>query len=141
MNVKRLSPTAKLPRRAHFGDAGLDLFADETLTIAPGAWARVQTGIAIQLPAGTEGQIRPRSGIAAKNGVTVLNSPGTIDAGYRGNVIVLLINHSQTPFFVVKGTAIAQLVISPIIPDAVTEVNELDESDRQARGFGSTEKE
>ena len=138
LKVKRLSSSATLPRRAHTGDAGVDLYADEDITIAPGAWARIQTGIAIELPNGTEGQIRPRSGIAAHHGVTVLNAPGTIDASYRGPVDVILINLSSMPFHVEAGSAIAQLVIAPVVTVDICEVARLEDTERGTKGFGST---
>ena len=134
-----MTNSATMPRRAHPGDAGFDLFADEDVVIAPGVWARIKTGLAIQLPEGTEGQIRPRSGLAAEHGLTVLNSPGTIDSGYRGPIDVLLINHGLKPFAVRKGARIAQLVIAPIFGESAEEVEELEDSERGARGFGSSE--
>ena len=112
LKVKRLNPAAILPSYARAGDAGLDLFAVKALSIAPGASALVPTGIAIELPPGTEGQVRPRSGLALKHAITVLNTPGTVDEGYRGEVGVILINHGQTMFAVEAGMKIAQLVVS-----------------------------
>ena len=122
--------------------AGLDLLAavpaDAPVMLAPGARAIIPTGIAIALPPGTEGQVRPRSGLAAKNGVTVLNSPGTIDADYRGEVGVILINHGAEPFAVTRGMRIAQLVIAKVEQAAFHEVESLDDTARGAGGFGST---
>ena len=122
--------------------AGLDLLAaipaDKPVTIAPGSIAMVPTGLAISLPAGTEAQVRPRSGLAAKNGVTVLNSPGTIDADYRGEVAVILINHGQEAFTITRGMRIAQMIITPVSHAKLTEVESLDETARGAGGFGST---
>jgi dUTP pyrophosphatase len=122
--------------------AGLDLLAavptDTPVTLAPGARAIIPTGLAIALPAGTEGQVRPRSGLAAKNGVTVLNSPGTIDADYRGEVGVILINHGAEPFAVTRGMRIAQLVITKVEQAVFHEVASLDDTTRGAGGFGST---
>jgi dUTP pyrophosphatase len=122
--------------------AGLDLLAavpaDAPVTLAPGARAIVPTGLAIALPPGTEGQVRPRSGLAAKNGVTVLNSPGTIDADYRGEVGVILINHSAEPFAITRGMRIAQLVIAKVEQATFHEVDSLDDTARGAGGFGST---
>jgi dUTP pyrophosphatase len=138
LKVKRLNPAALLPAYARAGDAGLDLFAVQSATIAPGATALVGTGIAIELPPGTEAQVRPRSGLALKHGITVLNTPGTIDEGYRGEVGVILINHGHGPFVVEAGMKIAQLVVSPRVEVAVTEVAELQDSERGAGGFGST---
>ncbi len=122
--------------------AGADLAAaippGETLTLAPGASALVPTGFAFAIPAGFEGQVRPRSGLAAKHGVTVLNTPGTIDADYRGEVKVILVNHGAAPFAIERGMRIAQLVIAPVVAPAFTEVTELPETERGAGGFGST---
>ena len=138
LKVKRLNPDAVLPVYARAGDAGLDLFAVRPVTIAPGTSALVPTGIAIELPPGTEGQVRPRSGLALKHSMTVLNTPGTIDEGYRGEVGVILINHGHTPFTIEAGMKIAQLVVSPRIQVEVTEVTALQDSQRGAGGFGST---
>jgi dUTP pyrophosphatase len=122
--------------------AGLDLLAavpaDTPVTLAPGARAIIPTGLAIALPTGTEAQVRPRSGLAAKNGVTVLNSPGTIDADYRGEVGVILINHGAEPFAVTRGMRIAQLVIAKVEQAVFHEVGSLDDTARGAGGFGST---
>jgi dUTP pyrophosphatase len=136
--VKKLSPDAILPRYAHPGDAGMDLCAAESADIAPGCSHMVHTGLAIQLPAGTEAQVRPRSGLALKNGITVLNSPGTIDEGYRGEVCVILINHSKTSFHIDKGMRIAQMVVQPVLTVSVEEAAELVDSARGTGGFGST---
>jgi len=138
LKVKRLNPAAVLPSYARAGDAGLDLFASQPATIAPGASALVGTGIAIELPAGTEAQVRPRSGLALKHAITVLNTPGTIDEGYRGEVGVILINHGHTAFAIEAGMKIAQLVVSARIAVEVTEVAALQDSERGAGGFGST---
>jgi dUTP pyrophosphatase len=138
LKVKRLNPAAILPSYARAGDAGLDLFAVKAISIAPGGSALVPTGIAIELPPGTEGQVRPRSGLALKHAITVLNTPGTVDEGYRGEVGVILINHGQTIFAVEAGMKIAQLVVSPRIQVEVAEVVALQESERGAGGFGST---
>jgi dUTP pyrophosphatase len=138
LKVKRLNPAAVLPSYARAGDAGLDLFAVQPATIGPGASALVGTGVAIELPPGTEAQVRPRSGLALKHSITVLNTPGTVDEGYRGEVGVILINHGQTAFAVEAGMKIAQLVVSPRIQVAVTEVAELQDSERGSGGFGST---
>ena len=122
--------------------AGLDLLAaipaDKPVIIAPGTRAMVPTGLAIALPAGTEAQVRPRSGLAAKNGVTVLNSPGTIDADYRGEVAVILVNLGQEAFTVTRGMRIAQMIIAPVSHANLIEVASLDETARGAGGFGST---
>lgn len=140
LRVLKLRPTAEEPVRASEGAAGLDLFADvETpLTIAPGATALVPTGIAIALPPSHEGQVRPRSGLAAKHGVTVLNAPGTIDEDYRGEVKVILVNHGAAPFVVGAGERIAQLVVAKVEKVDVRVVASLDETSRGSGGFGST---
>lgn len=135
--VKRLSPTAILPSYAHPGDAGLDLFADRAASLEPGESKLIGTGISIELPPGTEGQVRPRSGLALKHGVTVLNSPGTIDCGYRGEVGVILINHGAGRFEVHTGMKIAQLVVAACTTVEVVE-GELGGSARGHGGFGST---
>ena len=131
-----------LPAHADAGSAGLDLRAaipeDEPITIAPGARALVPTGLQIALPDGTEGQVRPRSGLAYKHGVTVLNSPGTIDNTYRGEVRVILINHGQAPFQVARGERIAQLVVACYTPVRLVRAEALGETARGAGGFGST---
>jgi dUTP pyrophosphatase len=138
LRIRRLSPDAVVPSAAHPGDAGLDLHAAATLTIAPGAWATVPTGIVIELPPGTEAQVRPRSGLAHRHGVTVLNAPGTIDEGYRGEVGVILVNHGPAPFEVTPGARIAQLVVQRRLEIQVVEVEALSETARGAGGFGST---
>lgn len=129
-----------LPRYETEGAAGCDLRAAvaEPLTLAPGAWAVVPTGIAIALPPAHEAQVRPRSGLAARHGVTVLNAPGTIDADYRGEIKVPLINHGTEPFVVARGERIAQLVVAPVTQVAWHEVDTLDATARGAAGFGST---
>ena len=129
-----------LPAYATAGAAGMDLLAAVTdpLRLAPGARARVPTGIAIALPAGYEAQVRPRSGLAVKHGVTCLNSPGTIDADYRGEVAVLLINHGQESFTVTRGMRLAQLVVAPVAAARWRPVAVLPDSARGEGGFGST---
>ena len=144
LRIARLPHGEDLPLPAYQSAfaAGLDLCAavpaDTPTVIAPGARAVIPTGITIALPPGTEGQVRPRSGLAARHGVTVLNTPGTIDADYRGEVAVILINHGDVPFEVARGMRIAQLVVSPILRVSVKETQELDETGRGAGGFGST---
>ncbi|SMQ85746.1 deoxyuridine 5'-triphosphate nucleotidohydrolase [Devosia lucknowensis] len=131
-----------LPRQQTSGAAGLDLAAaidaDDPLTIAPGDFAMVPTGLAIALPEGYEAQIRPRSGLAAKYGVTVLNSPGTVDADYRGEVQILLINHGKMPFVLRRGDRVAQMVVAPVSAVEMVEVHELDTTERGGGGHGST---
>lgn len=137
--VRRLRPDAQLPRRAHPGDAGLDLFAAEGCTIASGASAAVPTGVAVAITPGWAGLVVPRSGLARKHGVTVANAPGLIDAGYRGELIVLLVNHGPEPFTVEVGERVAQLVLTPVGLIDPHEVAELPDSDgRGEGGFGST---
>ncbi|QOZ80217.1 dUTP diphosphatase [Bradyrhizobium sp. CCBAU 53351] len=141
LRVVRLSPSAKMPQYAHLNDAGLDLFAIEKVRLRPRDRSLVRTGILVQLPRATEGQIRPRSGLALQHGITVLNSPGTIDAGFRGEVLVLLVNLGEEDFEVLPGMKIAQLVISNVLTVNVQEVDDprqLLPTDRGRRGLGST---
>ena len=144
VRVKRLPHGSDLPLPAYQSPhaAGLDLLAaipaDAPLTLAPGARAMVPTGLAIALPPGTEAQVRPRSGLAARNGVTVLNTPGTIDADYRGEIQVILINLGDVVFTVTRGMRIAQLVVAPVLRVRLSETDELDDTARGAGGFGST---
>jgi dUTP pyrophosphatase len=140
MNIEivKLNPTAIIPHYAHPGDAGLDLFAIEQVEILPGETQLIKTGIAIALPPNTEAQIRPRSGLALKHSLTVLNSPGTIDAGYRGELGVILINHGKKSFEVIPGMKIAQMVIAPIIQAKIIVVEQLYDTSRGINGFGST---
>jgi len=148
-----MTPTIQVRRLAHAGDlplpayetaaaAGMDLRAalgvDEALTLAPGARAAVPTGLTIALPVGFEGQVRPRSGLALKSGVTLVNTPGTIDADYRGEVKVILINLGQEAVTLRRGDRIAQLIIAPVVQAAWAEVVSLEETARGAGGFGST---
>jgi len=144
VRIARLPHGADLPLPEYQSElaAGLDLVAavapDASVVLAPGQRASIPTGIAIALPPGTEGQVRPRSGLAARHGVTVLNTPGTIDADYRGEVGVVLINLGQQPFSVTRGMRIAQLVIAPVTQATLQVVTRLDETPRGAGGFGST---
>jgi dUTP pyrophosphatase len=127
-----------LPTRATPASAGFDLRAAEALTILPGAWRVVPTGIALAIPSGWEGQVRPRSGLAAKFGVTVLNAPGTIDADYRGEIKVPLVNLGPTPFVVERGERIAQILFAPVPAVELRVVDVLPDGARGDRGFGST---
>ena len=131
-----------LPRYESEGAAGLDLLAaipeGEDLTLQPGARDMIPTGLAIALPIGYEAQVRPRSGLAAKKGVTVLNSPGTIDCDYRGEIKVILINHGSDPLTITRGMRIAQMVIAPVTRALFEECDSLSETERGAGGFGST---
>jgi len=144
LRIKRLPHAEGLPLPAYqtADAAGMDLLAavpaDAPLVLPPGGHALVPTGLAIALPPGTEAQVRPRSGLAAKNAVTVLNAPGTVDADYRGEVQVILINHGAAPFAVERGMRIAQMIIAPVLQVAPAEVAELDATERGAGGFGST---
>ncbi|AUG29586.1 MULTISPECIES: dUTP diphosphatase [Microbacterium] len=133
-----LSPTAVIPERSHAGDAGFDLVSDVEITIRPGGQALVGTGIAIALPTNTVGLVCPRSGLASKHGITVLNAPGIIDESYRGEVKVILVNHSNDHFRVRCGDRIAQLVIVPYLAPTVEIVDELEATVRGYEGFGST---
>nr|WP_305094823.1 dUTP diphosphatase [Prescottella sp. R16] len=137
--LKRLDPDLPLPRRAHDGDAGVDLCTTVDVTIAPGSRVLVGTGIAIALPIGTVGLIHPRSGLAAKTGLSIVNTPGTIDAGYRGEIKVCLINHDrETPIELRRGDRIAQLVVQRVELVEFVEVDELDDTVRGAGGYGSS---
>lgn len=136
--VKRLSPTAVLPAYAHPGDAGLDLCADVAASLEPGESKLVGTGISVELPPNTEAQVRPRSGLALKHGISVLNTPGTIDRGYRGEVGVILINHGRSRVDVYPGMKIAQMVIASCLTVTVEESGELSRTSRGRGGFGST---
>ena len=138
LNVKIVNTKAILPCYAHPGDAGLDLFSVENRQILPGESALICTGIVIELPENTEAQIRPRSGLALNHQVTLLNTPGTIDRGYRGEIRVIMINHGKKAFMVVEGMKIAQMVIKPVLTVEVVRVDELSETPRGEGGFGST---
>lgn len=135
-----MHPDARLPECAHSAeeDAGMDLFAIEEVTIPAGRWAGVGTGLSVELPAGCEGQVRPRSGLANLSGITLLNSPGTIDPGYRGEIRVLMINHGEADYTVHRGDRIAQLIVGTYAAVEWELAEELAESRRGGRGFGST---
>jgi dUTP pyrophosphatase len=140
IRLKRLPHGEGLPLPAYATEhaAGLDVVAAESLTLAPGGRHAVATGFAIAIPEGHEVQVRPRSGLALKHGITCLNTPGTIDADYRGEVKVILANLGDAPFDVVRGERIAQLVPAPVLKARFSEVDDLDETERGAGGFGST---
>lgn len=139
LKFKKINPDAIIPAYAHPSDAGMDIRSVEDLTIPAGKRALVHTGLVMALPPRYEAQVRPRSGLALKHGITVLNTPGTIDAGYRGEVGVILANFGDDDFKVSKGDKIAQVVIAPVTqPDEIVEIEEIDETDRGAGGFGST---
>jgi len=136
--VKRLEPDVPLPSYAHAGDAGLDLAAASVVTLEPGERAAVPTGLALAIPPGWVGLVHPRSGLARRQGVTVANAPGTIDAGYRGEVQVLLINLGSEPVTLHRGDRIAQLLLQRVGRAEVVEVDDLDATGRGTGGFGST---
>jgi dUTP pyrophosphatase len=137
--VRRLHPDARVPERAYEGDAGFDLIACEPVVLEPGERAIVATGIAVEIPDGYAGFVQPRSGLAARNGIGVVNSPGLIDSGYRGEIKVVLINTDRDePFVVDAGMRIAQLVVAPVAAVRMVEVDDLVRSERGARGFGSS---
>ncbi len=138
VRFQRLHAAAVLPRYAHPGDAGMDLCACEACALAPGERRLVRTGLAMELPPDTEAQVRPRSGLALQHGLTLLNTPGTIDEGYRGEIGVILINHGHETFHVTSGMRIAQLVVAPVLRAAVEEVSAVSPTVRGAGGFGST---
>lgn len=127
-----------MPVYAHPGDSGADLVASENCLIEARAWALVKTGLKIAVPDGYEAQVRPRSGMAMKFGLTVLNTPGTVDSNYRGEIGVIVMNHNERAILVKQGERIAQLVICPVAKARFVEVEELPDSDRGAGGFGST---
>lgn len=136
--IKKINENAIIPQYAHHNDSGLDLYAVEDISIPKGEVRLIKTGITIELPSNTEAQVRPRSGLALKSGITVLNTPGTIDEGYRGEVGVILINHGNSVFEVKQGMKIAQMVVMPVIRVEVEEVEELSNTKRGEGGFGST---
>lgn len=138
LDVRRLDPELPVPAYAHPGDAGLDLHAADTTTLRPGQRALVPCGIAVAIPEGHVGLVHPRSGLAVDHGLTVLNAPGTIDAGYRGEVKVLLVNLGEDPVEVRHGQRIAQLLIAPVVTVDVREVDRLGTTSRGSDGFGST---
>jgi dUTP pyrophosphatase len=137
--IQRLHADAVVPQRAYTGDAGLDLASCERIELGPGERALVGTGLAVAIPEGYAGFVQPRSGLAARHGLTVVNSPGLVDSGYRGELRVVLLNTDRTePFVVEPGMRIAQLVVLPIPELELVEVDELPSSERGVRGFGSS---
>lgn len=138
LKIVKLMEEAMIPKYAHLDDSGMDLFSIEEKEIKSGEVSLIKTGISIELPKNTEAQIRPRSGLALKNGITVLNTPGTIDEGYRGEICIILINHSKTTFKIEKNMKIAQMVIMPVLKPEIKIVNNLSETERGDNGFGST---
>lgn len=135
---KRIHPEAVLPAYAHESDAGMDVRSVAEVVIPARGRALVPTGLVVLLPPNYEAQVRPRSGLALKSGITVLNTPGTIDAGYRGEIGVILFNTTDTDFAVHKGDRVAQIVIAPVTRVEVIETDSVEETDRGAGGFGST---
>jgi dUTP pyrophosphatase len=137
--IRRLRADAVIPERAYAGDAGLDLAACERVELAPGARAVVGTGLAVAIPDGYAGFVQPRSGLAARHGITIVNTPGLVDSGYRGELRIILLNTDAADAFVIeRGMRIAQLVVVPIPEFELLEVEELPESERGVRGFGSS---
>jgi len=137
--VRRLRPEAVLPARAYAGDAGLDLAACARVELAPGERSLVPTGVAVAIPEGYAGYVQPRSGLATKHGISIVNAPGLVDSGYRGELLVNLVNTDLREAFVVEpGMRIAQLVVLPVPALELVEVDELPESERGVRGFGSS---
>jgi dUTP pyrophosphatase len=139
LRVKRLDPRAVLPTRAHDGDAGLDLHALDAFELGPGERAQVRTGIAIALPSGTAGLVLPRSGLAARHGIALVNAPGLIDEGYRGELQILLLNTDRSePFSAQAGDRIAQLVVVDVESPEIVETDDLGDTTRGVGGFGSS---
>lgn len=139
LKIKLLYENSKLPEFANLGDAGMDIFSVDRKVIKSGESQLIRTGISIELPKDTEIQIRPKSGLALNNGITLLNSPGTIDEGYRGEIKVIVINHGKNDFLVEEGMKIAQMVLKPIYKVKITKVDSIDyETDRGKNGFGSS---
>ena len=136
--IQKLRDDAIIPVRAHPSDAGLDLFTPDSFTLFSRSHQLIKLGIAIEIPEGYEAQVRPRSGLALKHGITVLNSPGTIDSSYRGEVGVILINHGNLEVKFEKGKAIAQLVLAKVVLEDFVEFDELNTTDRGTGGFGSS---
>ena len=138
LKIKKLNSDAILPSYAHKGDAGMDLFSIKDYILKPGERVFIETGLAFEIEEGYEIQIRPRSGLALKYGLSIVNSPGTVDSGYRGPINIILINHGQETFTVNKGDKVAQAVLNKIEKAEIEEVSELSESQRGDGGFGST---
>jgi dUTP pyrophosphatase len=137
--VRRLHPDAVLPERAYDGDAGLDLVACERLELAPGERGVVGTGVAVAIPEGHAGFVQPRSGLAARHGISIVNTPGLVDSGYRGELRVIVLNtDAHEPFVIEPGMRIAQLVVLPVVSVQPIEVDDLPETERGVRGFGSS---
>ncbi|MEI6058139.1 MAG: dUTP diphosphatase [archaeon] len=140
IKIKKLKPNAIIPKYAHHGDAGMDLFSTEDYVLNSGERKLISTGLAFEIPYGAELQIRPRSGLALKHGISIVNSPGTLDFGYRGELGVILINHGKDNFEIKKGDKIAQAILNKIEIAEIEEVEELSDTSRGEGGFGSTGK-
>jgi len=139
LSIRRLRPDAVIPERAYDGDAGLDLASCERVVLDPGKRATVSTGLAVAIPHGYAGFVQPRSGLASKHGIALVNAPGLIDSGYRGEIRVVVLNtDSSSPFTIEPGMRIAQLVVMPVPSVEIVEVDELPGSERGVRGFGSS---
>jgi len=138
LKIQKLTDDAIVPQYAHLDDSGMDLFAVESAVIPVGGRKLIKTGISIQLLPATEAQVRPRSGLALKHGISVTNAPGTVDEGYRGEIGVILENRGEMPFGVEKGMKIAQLVIAPVLRPQIEVVKDLSTTQRGSGGFGST---
>ena len=138
LKVKKIHEDAKIPVYAHEGDSGMDLYSVEDTVLQPSETKLVKTGLQIAVPKGFEAQVRPKSGLAAKFGISVLNTPGTVDSGYRGEVMVILINHGKEEYKIEKGKKIAQMVIAKVEEAKIEVVEDLDDTTRKDGGFGST---
>jgi len=138
IKIKKIKESAILPHYAHEGDAGVDLYSTEDYVLRPGQRVLVSTGLSMAIPKGYEGQVRPKSGLVLKHGISVCNSPGTIDSGYHGEIGVISINHSNEEFKIEKGTKIAQMIFNKVEEAEFEEVEELDNTKRGEEGFGST---
>ena len=138
VKIKKLTEDCIIPQKAHIDDAAFDIYAAENIIVEPQKPTPVSTGFCMELPPRTEAQIRPRSGLAAKYGVTMLNSPGTVDAGYRGELCAVMINHGKEPFRIKPGDRIAQMVIAQVVHAQLEVCNTLGASERGEGGFGST---
>jgi dUTP pyrophosphatase len=138
VKIKKIKESAILPKYAHEGDAGVDLYSTKEYALKPGERTLVSTGISIAIPLGYEAQVRPKSGLALKHGISIVNTPGTIDAGYRGEIGVIIINHGQEDYTIEKGKKVAQMVFNKIEAVNFEEVEDLDDTTRGEGGFGST---
>jgi dUTP pyrophosphatase len=136
--VQRLDPDLPVPGYSRAGDAGIDLPARQRVVLGPGERSAVPTGVAVAIPAGFVGMVTPRSGLAARHGIGIVNSPGIVDSGYRGEILVILVNHGEAPVTLDRGERIAQLVVAPVAAATLVEVEDLPPSARGEGGFGST---